>query len=79
MDRMIQPLERSDSYPFFPPSLPLTLPPVLLGLMYLGSGRSTSGISAIQNRMGIFMLEMLFLAFTVRFALPLFNGSQRFP
>jgi len=55
-----------------PPSFPPSFPPVLLGLMYLGSGRSTSGISAIQNRMGIFMLEMLFLAFTVRASPPSF-------
>lgn len=45
---------------------------VLLGCMYLGAGRETSGIAAIQNRMGIFMLEALFLAFTSVSALPLF-------
>ena len=38
--------------------------------MYLGAGREVSGIAAIQNRMGIFMLEMLFLAFTSVSALP---------
>ena len=36
----------------------------LLGLLYFQI--TTDGIAAIQNRMGIFMLEALFLAFTVR-------------
>ena len=42
----------------------------LLGLLYFQLG--TSGVAAIQNRMGIFMLEALFLAFTSVSALPLF-------
>ena len=61
-----------------PRSFPPSFHPVLLGLMYLGSGRSTSGISAIQNRMGIFMLEMLFLAFTVRASPPSLTPPFRF-
>lgn len=50
---------------------------VLLGLMYLGAGASTKGIAAIQNRMGIFMLEMLFLAFTSVSALPVSREIER--
>ncbi|GAB5032377.1 abc transporter [Nannochloropsis oceanica] len=42
----------------------------LLGLLYFQI--TTDGIAAIQNRMGIFMLEALFLAFTSVSALPLF-------
>lgn len=41
---------------------------VLLGALYFRIG--TVGIAAVQNRMGIFMLEALFLAFTSVSALP---------
>lgn len=39
-------------------------------MMFLNTGRSFKGVAAIQNRMGIFMLEALFLAFTAVSALP---------
>lgn len=41
---------------------------MLLGALYFQIG--TTGIAAVQNRMGIFMLEALFLAFTSVSALP---------
>jgi hypothetical protein len=43
---------------------------VLLGMMFLNAGRSFKGVAAVQNRMGVFMLESLFLAFTAVSALP---------
>jgi hypothetical protein len=44
---------------------------VVLGVLYWRTDEA-SGISAIQNRLGLFMLQALFLAFTSLSALPLF-------
>lgn len=41
---------------------------VLLGVLYYR--QTLSGIGAVQNRMGIFMLECMFIAFTSVSALP---------
>lgn len=64
---------KQNTPPHTPHTSPNPPPPtVLLGALYFQTG--TSGISAVQNRLGLFMLEALFLAFTSVSALPVRFG-----